>query len=113
MTTTLDSYQKRRDSLLAEITAILSNEKRFVAGWLTGSLGRNDADAVSDIDINLVVLETDSSNLCQRLAQVSAQTSSERYSLLSQFGTPAVIHENNNNAPEGGTFTFVLYADVR
>jgi hypothetical protein len=41
---------------------------------------------------------------------VSAETSSERYSLFSQFGTPALIHENNNNAPDGGTFTFVLYA---
>ena len=46
-----------------------------------------------------------------RLDQVSAQTSPERYSLFSQFGTPALIHENNNNAPEGGTFTFVLYAE--
>ncbi|MBC7875572.1 MAG: aminoglycoside 6-adenylyltransferase [Anaerolineales bacterium] len=111
MTLTLDSYQNHRDILLAEITASLSNDKRFVAGWLTGSFGRNNADAVSDIDINLVVSDTDSSNLCMQFAQVSAQTSPERYSVFSQFGTPALIHENNNNAPEGGTFTFVLYEE--
>ena len=111
MVITLNSYQKRRDTLLAEITATLSNDKRFVAGWLTGSFGKNNADAVSDIDINLVVSETDSLSLCLRPDQVSAQTSPERFSLLSQFGTPALIHENNNNAPEGGTFTFVLYAE--
>ena len=111
MAPTLNSYQEYRDTLLAKINATLSNDKRFVAGWLTGSFGRNDADAVSDIDISLVVSEANSSNLCQRLAQVSAQTSPERHSLLSQFGTPALIHENNNNAPEGGTFTFVLYSE--
>lgn len=111
MVITLTSYQKHRDILLAEITATLSNDKRFVAGWLTGSFGRNNADAVSDIDINLVVSKMDSMSLCLRPSQVSAKTSPERFSLLSQFGTPALIHENNNNAPEGGTFTFVLYAE--
>jgi hypothetical protein len=30
--------------------------------------------------------------------------------LFRKFGEPALIHENNNNAPEGGTFTFVLYS---
>jgi hypothetical protein len=30
---------------------------------------------------------------------------------MSQFGTPVLIHENNNNAPDGGTMTFVLYAN--
>lgn len=111
MTTTLNSHQKLRDNLLAQITETLSNDDRFVAGWLTGSLSRNDSDSLSDIDINLVVAEKKSPSLCQRLAQVSAQTSPERYALLSQFGAPALIHENNHNAPEGGTFTFILYSE--
>jgi len=110
MATTLNPYKEQRDAMLAEITASLSNDERFVAGWLTGSFSRNDEDAVSDIDINLAVSEIHSPNLCRRLAQVSAQTSPERYSLFSQFGKPALIHENNNNAPEGGTFTFILYS---
>jgi len=111
MATTLNSYQERRDAMLAEITTALSNDERFVAGWLTGSFSRNDEDAVSDIDINLAVSEVHSPSLCTRLTQVSAQTSPERYSLFSQFGKPALIHENNNNAPEGGTFTFILYSE--
>src|SRR5258707_3044976 len=111
MTITLSLYQERRDALLAEIIAALSNDERFVAGWLTGSFGRNTADSVSDIDINVVVSDIHGSNLCLKLESVSAQTSPERYSLFSQFGTPALIHENNNNAPEGGTMTFVLYAE--
>ena len=111
MATTLNSYQERRDAMLAEITAALSNDERFVAGWLTGSFSRNEEDAVSDIDINLVVSALHSGRLCSRLAQVRAQTSPERYSLVSQFGIPALIHENNNNAPDGGTFTSILYSE--
>jgi hypothetical protein len=30
--------------------------------------------------------------------------------LISTFGRPAVIHENHHNAPEGGSFSFVLYS---
>jgi predicted nucleotidyltransferase len=109
--TSLESYRKHRDSLLTKITETLSKDERFVAGWLTGSLSRNEADSLSDIDLRLVVTDTHSPSLCARLQQVSAQTSSERYALFSQFGRPALIHENNDNAPEGGTFTFVLYAE--
>lgn len=111
MTTTLNSHQKHRDDLLAEITETLSHDDRFIAAWLTGSLSRNDSDELSDIDINLVIADKDSSTLCLRGAQVSAQTSPERYALFSRFGTPALIHENNNNAPKDGTFTFILYSD--
>ena len=107
----LESYQKRRESLLTEIVEKLSNDGRFVAAWLTGSLSRNNADAFSDIDLQVVVSDEYSSVLCERLEQVSARTSPERFALFSQFGSPSLIHENNNNAPEGGTFTFVLYAE--
>lgn len=107
----LESYRKRRDSLLTKITESLSKDERFVAGWLTGSLSRNDSDSLSDIDLRLVVSDEFSPSLCTRLQQVSAQTSPERYALFSQLGQPTLIHENNNNAPEGGTFTFVLYAE--
>ncbi|MFN8411893.1 MAG: hypothetical protein U0Z26_05855 [Anaerolineales bacterium] len=74
-------------------------------------MSREDSDAVSDIDINLVVSEKDSASLCMRSTHVSAQTSPERYSLMRQFGLPALIHENNHNAPKDGTFTSVLYAE--
>jgi len=109
--TDLKSYRERRDSLLANITETLSKDERFIAAWLTGSISRDEADFLSDIDLGLVVSDPYSASLCTRLEQVSAQTSPERYALFSQFGTLALIHENNNNAPEGGTFTFVMYAD--
>ena len=107
----LEDYREQRDSFLTKITKSLSRDERFVAAWLTGSISRNEADSLSDIDLSLVVSDKYSPSLCTRLEQVSSHTSPERYALFSQFGNPALIHENNNNAPEGGTFTFVLYAD--
>jgi predicted nucleotidyltransferase len=106
----LQAYRQSRDDLLTRIVANLSRDERFVAAWLMGSYGRNDADEVSDIDLNLVVAEPYRAVLCRRQEQVSPQTTEERLALFLKFGEPALIHENNNNAPEKGTFTFVLYS---
>jgi predicted nucleotidyltransferase len=105
----LNEYRASRVALLAEITQTLSNDERFLAAWLTGSYGRNDEDEVSDLDLTVVVSDSHGDSLCKRFKQTSPQTSEERLELFRLFGTPAVIHENNHNAPEGGTFTFVLY----
>jgi hypothetical protein len=107
----LESYRDRRDKFLPELVKSLSRDERFVAAWLAGSFSRDEQDFLSDFDLRLVVSDAYSSDFCRRIDQVSAQTSPERFSLFSQFGMPALIHENNNNAPEGGTFTFVLYAE--
>jgi predicted nucleotidyltransferase len=111
MMISLESYRQSRDVLLTRIVTELSNDERFAAAWLTGSYGREDADEVSDLDLHLVVAEPYSASLCSRQEQVSHRTAEARFTLFSKFGTPALIHENNNNAPEGGTFTFVLYAE--
>ena len=111
MSSTLQSYREQRDTFLAKLSETLSADERFVAAWLTGSLSRDEADFLSDIDLRLVISDQYSASLCARLDQVSAQTSPERCAVFSQFGKPALIHENNNNAPESGTFTFVLYAE--
>lgn len=111
MRVSLENQRERRERFLSNVVTSLSNDERFVAAWLTGSLSRNEADALSDIDMSVVVSEEYSPGLCQRPEQVGAQTSPERFALFSQFGEPALIHENNNNAPEGGTFTFIMYSD--
>lgn len=111
MKTSLESYRQSRDTLPANIVTELSNDERFAAAWLTGSYSRNESDEVSDLDLTLVVTESYSESLCTRAEQVSQQTTAERLALFSKFGMPALIHENNNNAPEGGTFTFVMYSD--
>ena len=111
MQSALDLYRQDRDTFVKNLVASLSTDRRFVAGWLTGSLARADADSLSDIDVNLAVSAEYSSSLCSRLEPISNQTSPQRLSLFRQFGSPALIHENNDNAPEGGTFTFVLYKE--
>jgi len=111
MKISLEDYRQSREVLLANLVTELSSDERFVAAWLTGSYGREDADEVSDLDLNLVVARPYSGSLCTRAEQVSHRSTAERFALFSKFGTPALIHENNNNAPEGGTFTFVLYGE--
>ena len=111
MKSNLEAYRQSREVLLTSIITELSVDERCMAAWLTGSYARNDADEVSDLDIRVVIAEPYSEILCDRQEQVSHKTPPERLALFSKFGKPALIHENNNNAPEGGTFTFVLYSD--
>jgi len=104
-----ETYSKNREAFLHILTERLSSDERFVAAWLTGSFGRGEQDTLSDIDITLVVSDEHCRTLCARPKMVSAQTTKERYDLFCLFGQPALIHENNNHAPEGGTFTFIAY----
>jgi Streptomycin adenylyltransferase len=109
MKSNLETYRQSREVLLTSIITELSADQRCMAAWLTGSYGRNNVDQVSDLDITVVIAEPYREVLCARQEQVSHKTTPERLALFSQFGQPALIHENNNNAPENGTFTFVLY----
>src|SRR5688572_7284180 len=113
MKSNLETYRQSREVLLTSIITELSGDERCMAAWLTGSYARNDADEASDLDITVVIAEPYSEILCARHEQVSHKTTPERLALFSKFGKPALIHENNSNAPEGGTFTFVLYAESK
>src|SRR5687767_15215850 len=92
MKTSLEVYRQNRDALLAKIITELSNDERFVAAWLAGSYGRNDADEVSDLDLRLVVAEPYSEVLCRRHEQVSHRTTRERFELFSRFGNRSEEH---------------------
>ena len=83
---TLQTYSQNRELILDQIIAAISDDERFVAAWLTGSYSRANIDALSDIDINIVVHEAYSELLCHRSAQVSAQTTPERMELFTPFG---------------------------
>lgn len=111
MSNTLQTYVSAREGLLKQIVTALLSDERFVAAWLTGSFARSEPDAMSDLDLTVVVSDQFAEALCSRPWQTNARTTNERFDLFSRFGQPVVVHENNNNAPEGGTFTFVLYAD--
>ncbi|MEZ4518522.1 MAG: aminoglycoside 6-adenylyltransferase [Chloroflexota bacterium] len=103
------AYQETREELLVTIADVLGRDKRIQAAWLTGSYGRDQNDAVSDVDITLVIGEQFVPDLCVRSEMVTASPDAARMVFFSQFGQPIVVHENNYNAPGGGTFTAVLY----
>ncbi|MCP4429334.1 MAG: nucleotidyltransferase domain-containing protein [Chloroflexi bacterium] len=109
---TLSEYVANRAQLLEQITRFLEKDERFVAAWLTGSFGRDDADEVSDLDLTVLVDDVFAETLCARPYQVGAGTIKARYALFSQFGQPHIVHDNHNNAPPDGSFTFVLYQET-
>lgn len=105
----LTAFQKGREMLLATITKGLLQDERVVAAWLLGSHARDESDAVSDIDLSVAIADAHSQTLCRREEIVTARPAAERLALFSQFGEPVNVHENNHNAPPGGTFTSILY----
>jgi hypothetical protein len=107
---TLKEYATRRDALLARMIGDLQADRRIAAAWLEGSFGRNEADEVSDLDLHLAIEDAYSETLCFHPTRRNAGAAPERLALISAFGCPAVIHENHNNAPAGGSFSYVLYS---
>src|SRR5262245_27771265 len=106
----LAAYAAARQSILDDAVRVLSADPRFVAAWLGASHGRGQADAASDLDLTAVVTDDQRDVLCARPWMVGAGTTTQRLAVIRQFGEPAVLHENHFNAPEGGSFTFTLYA---
>ncbi|MBM7844755.1 hypothetical protein [Herpetosiphon giganteus] len=102
-------YQTQRDGLIAQLRTTLAADQRFVAGWLVGSFGRNAADAVSDLDLMVIVAEAASAQLCAKPAINRATTTPERAALFTTFGPIAALYEAHHNAPAGGTQSFVCY----
>jgi hypothetical protein len=98
-----------REDLLQHITAFLKADSRFAAAWLAGSLGRDEGDMFSDIDIFVVVEDAACPALCARPRLTSGTAPEARMALFRTFGEPANIHENQKNAPPGGSFSAVLY----
>jgi hypothetical protein len=87
-------------------------DERFGAAWLEGSIARGDADALSDVDLHLVVTDEAAATLCARPWTLAGYTTAERAALFSHFGQPVIIHENHHNAPPNGSFTTVIYASL-
>lgn len=48
-------YREERDRLLERIVLALAGDERIVAAWLAGSLGRDQSDDISDLDLRVVV----------------------------------------------------------
>ena len=94
----LHTRRAERDALLERITALLMEDTRVVAAWLFGSLGREDADDLSDIDLRVIVAD-----------QFSEAINAARREFVARFGKPLLIEEAPGNAPAGGAYLLVFY----
>jgi hypothetical protein len=91
-------YQSERDALLRRITRQARADPRIAAAWLFGSLGRGTADALSDLDVWLVV---DDAHVQACLAR--------RREAAAEAGTPVLLLEAPQNAPRAGGYLMASY----
>jgi hypothetical protein len=96
-----DLLQMRRvehEELLARVVALLQADERVVAAWLFGSRGRQTADALSDLDLWVVVKD----EVCDAIV-------AERQRYVAQPGKPVLLLESPGNAPARGGYLMALY----
>jgi predicted nucleotidyltransferase len=97
----VESLQIRREeraALLQRAIEVLTDDGRVVAAWLFGSLGRGDADDLSDIDLWVVVSD-------EHIDAIRAA----RRDYIHSLSKPLLIEEAPQNAPPGGAYLLVLY----
>jgi predicted nucleotidyltransferase len=87
-----------RDALVESAAALLNDDRRVVAAWLYGSLGRGTQDQLSDIDLWVVVQDEYIDEVCRECREYVAG-----------LANPLVIVEAPQNAPPNGAFLTVLY----
>ena len=94
----LENHCQQRDQWLAQTTSIIQADPRVVAAWLFGSLGRGDADELSDIDL-FVIVEDEAHEAVER----------NRTEFMAQVDEPLLILEAPQNWPPGGVYSMALY----
>ena len=94
----LDRYREERSQLLGAISEYLEKDPGVNAAWLFGSLGRGDEDALSDIDLWVIVDDEHIDNII---------TQPRWYA--SRIGTPILFLEAPQNAPDSGVYLMTCY----
>ncbi len=94
----LSIYQSEREGLLDQITKSLQEDSRVSAVWLFGSLGRDDADALSDIDIWVVIADDHIQDVVNH-----------RQKFVAQISQPIFFVEASQNAPQDGGYLMAYY----
>jgi predicted nucleotidyltransferase len=93
-----DVYRAERDRLLARAYLHMEQDARICAAWLFGSLGRGDADVLSDIDLFVVVDDAHFEAIVR-----------ERYAYMACLDEPVLLLEAPQNWPPGGVYNMALY----
>ena len=94
----LDDYREERSQLLRTISEKLEKDPTVKAAWLFGSLGRGDEDALSDLDLWVVVDDAHIDPIRADPRQVT-----------SQMGHPILFLEAPQNAPFAGAYLMTCY----
>lgn len=94
----LTTHRTERDEWLARVHLQLQQDQRVDAAWLFGSLGRGDADELSDIDLFVIVNEADFDSVV-----------AQRPGFVAQIARPLLILEAPQNWPPGGVYAMALY----
>ena len=56
---TISDFPVRRDTYLHALRTKVQGDVRILAAWVEGSLGRGNADRYSDVDLHLLLEESD------------------------------------------------------
>lgn len=94
----LERRQEERAALLKHAHETAEADPRVAAAWLFGSFGRGEPDALSDLDLFLVVGD----------AYLDA-VAGERRAFVARVGEPILLLEAPQNAPPGGAYLMALY----
>lgn len=95
----LDAFAEQRTRTVHTLANTLRADPRIAAAWLFGSLGRREEDALSDIDIWVVVRDNDAQQVIEN-----------RRKFVTCLGKPVHIQEAPQNAPVNGGYLLTLYA---
>src|SRR5437868_5689604 len=94
----LVTRRAERAALLQRAIALLKADERVCAAWLFGSLGRGDADDLSDLDLWVVVED-------EHIEEIVAA----RRDYVARLAEPLLMEEAPQNAPAGGGYLLALY----
>jgi predicted nucleotidyltransferase len=96
----LAEYERRRDEVRDRIGEVLTADPRVRAVWLSGSFGRGEADAWSDLDLHVAVAD-----------EAFPAILEERSALYECVGPPILIQaEMPSNSMAGARFQLVIYS---
>jgi predicted nucleotidyltransferase len=88
-----------REILLRRIVQELTADSRVAAAWLTGSIGRGEADSWSDFDLHVAIYD-----------EHAAAFWNDRFALYERVGRLVLVQgEMPSNAQSGGNFQLVIF----
>ncbi|MET9023715.1 nucleotidyltransferase domain-containing protein [Actinopolymorpha sp. NPDC004070] len=99
--------EQERTRLTDRLTRLLADDQRVLAGWLHGSVGRGEADGLSDLDVTVVVADdamVATTGGPGRPTTYEQVRTSPRGRFVAGLGQPTLLTEAPQNAPAGGAF---------